>query len=529
MMRSTLPILSCAIALALSGQALAAGGASERALTLVGANPKAVHATSADRFQARDVIVDADGSEHVRMDRTYGGLPVIGGDVVVHSRGGLLTSATQTLRAPLRVALKPTLSADDAVVAAGAQFGSNFTGRPSATLSVYARGATPELVWDVRMTGFEADGVERDMSYLVSARDGRIVDRWSNIDNFIPRHPRTPPASPTPCTGTAAVGTGKTLYSGNVSLNTTSCAGYELQDMSRGKATTIDLLNATSGGASFKDADNIWGNNTKADRATAGADAHYGVAKAFDYFKLVHGRNGIAGDGKGAQARVHYGNSYVNASWSDTCFCINFGDGNATYSPLVSLDIAGHELTHGLTNKTAKLAKTGEAGGLGESTSDIFGSMVEFYAANANDPGDFTIGEKVVVAGGLGALRYMFKPSRDAASADCWTSSLYLKNSHYTSGVGNHFFYLLSQGAVSPAGYGYTPAQLVCAGPTTLVAIGRQKAEKIWYRALTVYMVSTTNYAGARVATLNAAKDLYGLNSTEYKAVAAAWTAVAVN
>src|SRR5205085_2868361 len=110
MMRSALPVLTTAIALALSGQALGAGGASERALALVGANPGAVHAGSADRFQARDVIVDADGSEHVRMDRTYGGLPVIGGDVVVHSRGGLLTSASLTLRSPLRVALKPALS-----------------------------------------------------------------------------------------------------------------------------------------------------------------------------------------------------------------------------------------------------------------------------------------------------------------------------------------------------------------------------------------------------------------------------------
>jgi len=61
------------------------------------------------------------------------------------------------------------------------------------------------------------------------------------------------------------------------------------------------------------------------------------------------------------------------------------------------------------------------------------------------------------------------------------------------------------------------------------VAIGRAKAEKIWYRALTVYMTSSTNYKGARAATLSAATDLYGLNSTEYKAVAAAWTAVAVN
>ena len=528
-MTRSLPALAAAIGLSLAGQAQA-GAADERALALVRAHPAATHATNADRFKARDVIVDADGTEHVRFDRSYGGLPVIGGDMVVHSRGGLLHSVSQTMSAPLRLSLRPAISAEEAIVAAGAEFGSDFTGRPTASLAIHARGPQPELVWNVDLKGMDADGNERDMRYLVSARDGRIVDRWSEIQTALPPRPGPGP-SPTPCAGTAGSGIGRSMYAGNVSIGTTKCGtSWEMQDMGRGRAFTFDLNNKTSGGTAFKDADNTWGNNTNADRATAGVDAHFGVATTFDYFKNVHGRNGIGNDGKGAQARVHYGLNYANASWSDTCFCMNFGDGNGTtYSPLVSLDIAGHEMSHGVTGRTAALAKTGEAGGLNESTSDIFGSMVEFYAANAADAGDFTIGEKVVVAGGLNALRYMFKPSRDGASKDCWYSAIGTANSHYSSGVGNHFFYLLSQGAVSPAGYGYTPAQLVCAGPTTLVAIGRAKAEKIWYRALTVYMTSSSNYANARVATMNAARDLYGLNSTEQKAVAAAWSAVNVN
>jgi Zn-dependent metalloprotease len=520
--------LAAAIALALAGNATAAvAGPGERALARIGTDPSLVRASSADRFHARDVIVDADGTEHVRFDRTYGGLPVIGGDFVVHTRGAQ-SSASLTQKAPLRLSLRPSVPAADAIVAAGSEFGSDFRGVPTAALVVYARAATPLLAWRVGMQGDDADGNERDMTYIVSARDGRLLDRWSNIETVIDRPP--PPPTTPPCTGTAATGLGKSLYAGNVSIGTTNCVGsFDLKDQARGGAWTADLLSKTSGGATFKDADNTWGNNTVSDRASAGVDAHFGVATTWRYFKNVHGRNGIGNDGKGAQARVHYGLNYANASWSDTCFCMNFGDGNATYGPLVSLDIAGHEMSHGITSRTAKLTNSGESGALNEGTSDIFGSMVEFYAANAVDAPDYLIGEKIVKAGGGVALRYMFKPSRDGYSKDCWATGIGSLNTHYSSGVANHFFYLLAQGAVAPAGYAYTKAELVCNGNTALVGIGRAKAEKIWYRALTVYMTSATNYAGARVATLNAARDLYGLNLTEYKAVAAAWSAVSVN
>ena len=239
-MLRTFPILTAAISLALSGHASAAGnGAGDRALALVRANPGAVHAGSADRFIARDAIVDADGTEHVRMDRTYGGLPVIGGDVVLHSRAGRLVASSMTLAAPLRLSLLPRLGADDAIVAAGVEFGSDFTGRPTASLAVYARGAKPELVWQVGLRGFDADGNDRDMSYLVSARDGHVVERWSNIETIITRPP--PPPPPTPCIGIAATGSGKSLYAGSVSIGTTKCgASYELQDMPASSASALE-------------------------------------------------------------------------------------------------------------------------------------------------------------------------------------------------------------------------------------------------------------------------------------------------
>ena len=134
------------------------------------------------------------------------------------------------------------------------------------------------------------------------------------------------------------------------------------------------------------------------------------------------------------------------------------------------------------------------------------------------------------------AIRYMFKPSLDNYSQDCYDpATTPTQEVHSNSGIGNHFFYLLAEGAVVPTGFGsgtwanLTPAKLVCNGNTAITGIGRTAADKIWYRALTVYMTSSTNYAGARAATISASTDLYGAASAQTNAVKAAWSAVLVN
>ncbi|HET7655811.1 MAG TPA: M4 family metallopeptidase, partial [Luteimonas sp.] len=283
-------------------------------------------------------------------------------------------------------------------------------------------------------------------------------------------------------------------------------------------------------GTLFTDADNSWGDNSTSDAATVAADAHYGVAETFDYFKNVHGRNGIANDGKGALSRVHYGRRYANAFWSDGCFCMTFGDGSGGILPLVAIDIAGHEMSHGVTSRSADLIYSGESGGLNEATSDIFGTMVEYYSNNGNDTPDYLIGEEIFANNdGSEAIRYMFKPSLDGASPDCYSSSVGNLDVHYSSGIGNHAFYLMAEGATVPAGFNLSASQLVCNGNTAAGGIGRDAASKVWYRALTVYMTSGTDYADARAATLQAAADLYGSGSSQYNGVASAWSAVGVN
>lgn len=188
--------------------------------------------------------------------------------------------------------------------------------------------------------------------------------------------------------------------------------------------------------------------------------------------------------------------------------------------------MSAHEISHALTRYTANLICVGESGGLNEATSDIFASMVEFHANNPLDPPDYIIGENVVLPEKFpnGGMRFMFDPSKDGKSMSCWTSSANQSDVHHVSGIGNHFFYLLAEGS-SPAAP--LPASPTC-NASTVTGIGREKAAKIWFRALTVYMLSYSDYAHARIATTKAARDLFGAGSIEVSAVRKAWDAVNV-
>jgi Zn-dependent metalloprotease len=377
----------------------------------------------------------------------------------------------------------------------------------SAQLVVYAREGRPQMAWNVLVKGVQADGTPSEAHLIIGAQ-GRVLDRWDDIHTA------------------DDLGTGKTLYSGDVPLHDNLNAKgtkYTLKDKTRGKHYVVDMKNTTSTETVFSDTNNVWGNNAESSRETVGADAAYGQNTTWDYYKNVHGRNGIANDGKGARSRVHYASNYDNAFWSDTCFCMTYGDGSY-FNPLVSLDVAGHEMTHGVTSRTAALIYSGESGGLNEGTSDIFGAMTEFYANNANDPGDYLIGEKLSNP----PLRNMITPSSDGASADCWYSGVGNLDVHYSSGVANHFYFLLAEGttAGSPSKTCVAGNTRVATGTGTVTGIGRAKAEKIWYRALTTYMTASETYAKARLDTVKAAEDLYGVGSAEAAAVGAAWTAV---
>ncbi|PKV89272.1 M4 family metallopeptidase [Streptomyces sp. TLI_146] len=322
-----------------------------------------------------------------------------------------------------------------------------------------------------------------------------------------------------------APGTGTGVHDGKVALTTTRTAtSYLLQDPTRGKTDTVDGQTH----AILTDADNVWGNGLPTNLQSVGVDAQFAAASVWDYYKSSFNRLGVRNDGKGVRSVVHYGSNYPNVFWSDTCGCINYGDGPGNAHPLTALDIGAHEITHGLTSATAGLGYSGEPGALNEATSDIFATMVEFHADIPADVPDYFIGEKPDFNGNGTPLRYLDRPSRDGVSPDYWSPSLPTLDPHYGSGVANHFFFLLAEGSGPRVINGISYDSPTVNG-AKLLGIGRTKAAAVWYRALTQYLTSNANYRAARTATLAAARDLYGATGAEYAAVAAAWSAVNVN
>ncbi|MFJ6739653.1 M4 family metallopeptidase [Streptomyces sp. NPDC091279] len=467
-----------------------------------------------EKLLVKDVSRDADGTTHTRYERTYAGLPVLGGDLVVHIRNGRVTTSeatdatltvpTLTPKVTSGAARTKALAAAKKADAAGMK-GAAIDDAPR--LVIWAGTGEPALAWESVVGGGRHDGTPSELHVLTDAAGGKELFRFEGVQT----------------------GTGTGQFNGTVPLSTTrSGSTYQLLDGDRAGHRTYDLNQGTSGtGTLFTDDNDVWGDGTPANRQTAGVDVAFGAAATWDYYKDVFDRNGIRNDGVAAYSRAHYGNNYVNAFWSDTCFCMTYGDGSGNTHPLTALDVAAHEMSHGVTSATANLNYSGESGGLNEATSDIFAAAVEFHADLPADVPDYMVGEKIDINGDGTPLRYMDKPSRDGASRDAWDSSLGGLDVHYSSGPANHFFYLLSEGSGAKTVNGVAYDSPTSDGlPVT--GIGIENAQQVWYRALTTYMTSTTTYAGARTATLQAAADLFGAYTSAYLAVSDAWAGINV-
>ncbi|MFJ3518037.1 MULTISPECIES: M4 family metallopeptidase [unclassified Streptomyces] len=493
--------------------------ASERATLLAEANSttaqaaKALGLGSGEKLVVRDVVKDADGTTHTTYERTYDGLPVLGGDLTVHAKDGVTKSVTKATNHEIKVAtteasVTPAAAESQAVSVANAEGSKEAKASKNARKVIWAADGVPVLAFETVVGGLQHDGTPNELHVVTNAKTGAKITEWQAVET----------------------GTGNTMYSGQVTLGTSqSGSTWNLTDAARGNHKTYNLNRGSSGtGTLFSGPDDVWGNGLPANLETAAADAHYGAAVTWDYYKNVHGRNGLRNDGVAPYTRVHYGNAYVNAFWQDSCFCMTYGDGEGNNKPLTSTDVAAHEMTHGLTSVTGNMTYSGEPGGLNEATSDIMAAAVEFYANNPADVGDYLVGEKIDINGDGSPLRYMDKPSKDGSSKDSWYSGIGSIDVHYSSGPANHWYYLASEGSGAKVVNGVSYNSPTADGlPVT--AIGRDAASKIWFRALTVgYFKSNTNYADARVQTLKAAADLYGQGSTIYNNVANAWAGVAV-
>ncbi|MCL2072372.1 MAG: PKD domain-containing protein [Marinilabiliaceae bacterium] len=323
-----------------------------------------------------------------------------------------------------------------------------------------------------------------------------------------------------------AVGTAHTQYSGIQQINTFfNGTNYILRDNTRGNGIwTLNCQNTINYNTAveFLDADNVWNNiNTQLDQYAT--DAHYGTMSTYDYFYNVHGRNSIDNNGYMLRSYVHFNliqygySNNINAFWNGQW--MTYGDGAISQgiTPLTTLDICGHEITHGLTTNTANLVYSYEPGALSESFSDIFGTTIEFYGYP--EAADWLMGEKIGMT-----LRSMQNPKAynqpDTYLGIHWyTGSGDNGGVHYNSGVLNYWFYLLCEGGsgTNDNGHAYN-----------VTAIGMENAEQIAFKLLTEYLTPTSQYFDAYYLGMQATAEIFGGCSPETQAVGNAFYAVGV-
>jgi len=392
----------------------------------------------------------------------------------------------------------------------------------SAVISDRAGGSADDLKGSFDLAQFAGEKTAGEWTLTVedkAKRDTGTLNSWTLTAKAKAEQPPPPP----PPTGK---GDDTSMYSGKVDLSTKKNADgtYSLDDGTRGKGVvTQDAQNKQrpSGPVAINDNNNVWGEEGDPTRNKAAVDAHYGAQMTYDFYKNVLGRDSLDGKGEKLVSNVHISNNYVNAFWDGTQ--MNYGDGDGkTAGALTTLDIAGHEITHGLTERTAGLIYRGESGGLNEAFSDIMGTGVEWYASQQNSAVkfDWAVGEDAWTPNNgdaTDALRYMDDPTKDKYSVDHYSNYPKQTEVHGSSGIANNAFYLLANGGTNK-----TSKQTVEGG------IGIEKGLKIFGRALEHYMTPSTTFAQAREATIKAATDLYGAGSPEVAKVKESWAAVGV-
>lgn len=331
-----------------------------------------------------------------------------------------------------------------------------------------------------------------------------------------------------------APGTATTGYSGNRNIVADSYNGsYRLRETGRNAGTAVETYNLKKGtnystAVDFTDTDNVW-NNVNANKDQYATDAHWGAEMTLDYYYTKFGRKSIDNNNFAIKSYVHYSTNYFNAFWDGSR--MTYGDGSSTTNggkPLTALDVCGHEITHGMTSKTANLVYQREPGALNEGFSDIFGNSIERWARPTQ--ASWTLGEDFSYV-----IRDMSNPNaysqpdtykgkywKDATTTGCavpgQTTNDYC-GVHTNSGVLNFWYYLLVTGGsgTNDNGFAYNVS-----------GIGLDKAGAIAYRTLTTYLTSTSTYANTRTYSLQAATDLYGAGSNEVTQVTNAWNAVGV-
>ncbi|MCP4353683.1 MAG: hypothetical protein GY795_50190 [Desulfobacterales bacterium] len=450
------------------------------------------------------------GSRHFRYQQTHRGIPLWGRETAVHLNADDSVYLFQGRYEPStdeQIQTEPVITADEALKAAKAHMG--ITGDlfepPETELVIYTADDGKKTL--AYKTDIFADITHRWFCFT-DAETGEFLHSITRVYNDIVE------------TGGYDIDSGYrnfnvwyqngTYYLVDPSVPYNDPPYSPVPDIKSYGNTYILTANNTESSVYF-----ITGNSSGS-WDPAGVSAAYNIRTVHDYYKNL-GRNGIDNQNSNYIAIIHISENYANAFWNGKI--VGFGDGdNQTFSSLAaSLDITAHEIQHGITQFTAGLVYENQSGALNEAFSDIFACMV--------DRDDWTVGEGVTLKG-RGYLRNLANPE---LGFPAFGKPLPSKMSEYrnlpNTEDGDYGGVHINMSIPSRAAY------LMAEGLTaegTGTSIGRDKTERIFYRALITYLQPSSQFLDARRATIQAAEDLYPSDQTVAGAVQSAWDIVEV-
>jgi len=427
------------------------------------------------RLQSQDLVLrkintDELGWRHYRYRQTFDGLDVIGGDLVIHvDPKGAIVGANGTARGDIPSTIARPIAPDTANLsiindARWADLkGLSFTG--SRLVYVQALDGSIHKAWEQIVEGLKGEDPLRDKVY-VDADSSAVVAVAPTIH----------------------FARNRLTYSAN---NATSLPGTLKRTETQGPTgdTDVDL-------------------------------GHDNTADTYDGYHFFFNRDSYDAVGGNLVSSVHYSTNYCNAFWNGSQ--MTYGDGNVSQNcfPLArSVDVAAHEIGHGITERESNLVYSGEPGGLNESLSDISGAFIESWGLGGRN-GTLSLDDKVFLIGDTilpPYLRAMCDPAADGRSADVWSSSIGGIDVHYSSGPNNLVFCLLSKGGMHPRGRTTNP----------VAAIGVEKAMRLFYKSNTDILTTNSNYAAMRTAMTQAAVQL-GYDQAVVDSVGCAFAAIRV-
>ncbi len=451
------------------------------------------------------------GFEHLKYQQYHQGIPVFGATYVLHSKDGIVQNSNGYFRPNIETATTPNLSAEQALeIAIHEMAATSYIWEKEAPskLSSMHKKPIPQLILidpaypkvsEETVLAYKIDlysWVPLDkQQYFINAHNGQVITQLP----LLAAH--------------AVPATGDTRYYGTQDLIVDSIGPSEfyLRDLSRGQGIhTFDAQEML-----FENNSSHWNLNNPAQDEVA-LDAHYCTEKNYDLLLQKFQWNGLDNQGGSMNTLVHLNNGaeIVNAYWDGTMAL--FGDGNCNHSPLTTLEIVGHEFTHGIIQHTSQLIYASESGAINESLADVFGKLLEHTEAPAHFNWD--IGRSFKLHADDTPFRSMDDPKSLKNPAfykgEFWVDGA---NVHTNSSIGNLWFYILSEGKTGVNENNET---------YDTEGIGIDKAADVVFLCNRSYLVPDSDYFAYYQTSILAAEELYGLGSTEVLAVKEAWKAV---